>query len=136
MNVAVAYALFAVIAIIVNILAQDIFLKIYHAEFAISLSILFGTAVGLLLKYWLDKKFIFRFVAKNLEQQGRTFILYAMMGVLTTLIFWGTEWVFEWMFETKEMRYLGGVLGLVIGYMVKYFLDKKYVFCHKAVIFR
>jgi putative flippase GtrA len=128
MNVAVAYALFAIIAIIANILAQDIFLKIYQAEFAISLSILCGTAVGLVLKYWLDKRFIFRFVAKNLKQHGRTFMLYAVMGVLTTLIFWGTEWAFELMFQTKEMRYLGGVLGLVVGYMVKYFLDKKYVF--------
>lgn len=128
MNVAVAYALFAIIAIIANILAQDIFLKIYQAEFAISLSILCGTAVGLVLKYWLDKRFIFRFVAKNLKQHGRTFMLYTVMGVLTTLIFWGTEWAFELMFQTKEMRYLGGVLGLVVGYMVKYFLDKKYVF--------
>lgn len=128
MNIAVAYALFATIAIIANILAQDIFLKIYQAEFAFSLSILCGTAVGLVLKYWLDKKFIFRFVAKSLKQHGRTFMLYTVMGVLTTLIFWGTEWAFELMFQTKEMRYLGGVLGLVVGYIVKYFLDKKYVF--------
>ena len=31
-------------------------------------------------------------------------------------------------FETKEMRYLGGVLGLAIGYLAKYHLDKRYVF--------
>ena len=128
MNVAVAYALFAIIAIIANILAQDIFLKIYQAEFAISLSILSGTAVGLILKYWLDKKFIFRFVTKNLKQHGKIFMLYAVMGMLTTLIFWGTEWAFEFIFQTEEMRYLGGILGLVIGYIIKYFLDKKYVF--------
>lgn len=131
MNVAVAYALFAIIAIIANILAQDIFLKIYQAEFAISLSILSGTAVGLILKYWLDKKFIFRFVTKNLKQHGKIFMLYAVMGMLTTLIFWGTEWAFEFIFQTKEMRYLGGILGLVIGYIIKYFLDKKYVFVLK-----
>ena len=31
-------------------------------------------------------------------------------------------------FETKEMRYLGGILGLMIGYICKYYLDKRYVF--------
>ena len=28
----------------------------------------------------------------------------------------------------KEMRYLGGILGLAIAYLSKYFLDKRYVF--------
>jgi hypothetical protein len=26
------------------------------------------------------------------------------------------------------MRYLGGILGLIIGYLMKYRLDKRYVF--------
>ena len=36
-------------------------------------------------------------------------------------------------FETKEMRYLGGVIGLAIGYLTKYHLDKRYVFRTEAV---
>ncbi len=31
------------------------------------------------------------------------------------------------------MRYLGGVIGLAIGYLTKYHLDKRYVFRTKAV---
>ncbi|HMU91334.1 MAG TPA: GtrA family protein, partial [Pseudomonadales bacterium] len=31
-------------------------------------------------------------------------------------------------FATKEMRYLGGIIGLAIGYLAKYHLDKRYVF--------
>ena len=31
------------------------------------------------------------------------------------------------------MRYLGGVIGLAIGYLTKYHLDKRYVFRTEAV---
>ena len=50
------------------------------------------------------------------------------MGILTTMIFWGFELGFHYFFQTKEMRYLGGILGLMIGYICKYHLDKHYVF--------
>jgi hypothetical protein len=50
------------------------------------------------------------------------------MGLATTVIFWGFEFGFEYLFATKEMRYLGGIIGLAIGYVTKYHLDKRYVF--------
>ena len=50
------------------------------------------------------------------------------MGIVTTLIFWGFEFSFGYFFETKQLRYLGGVIGLSIGYLAKYQLDKRYVF--------
>ena len=48
--------------------------------------------------------------------------------MVTTLVFWGTEFAFHLAFQTDAMRYLGGVIGLVIGYAIKYQLDKRYVF--------
>ena len=50
------------------------------------------------------------------------------MGVFTTLIFWSLEFGFTLLFQTKEMRYLGGIIGLAIGYFTKYQLDKRFVF--------
>ena len=50
------------------------------------------------------------------------------MGLATTVIFWGFEFGFQYLFATKEMRYLGGALGLAIGYVAKYLLDKRFVF--------
>jgi putative flippase GtrA len=50
------------------------------------------------------------------------------MGVLTTIIFWAIELAFEHIYQTKEMRYLGGIIGLAIGYIIKYQLDKRFVF--------
>ena len=46
----------------------------------------------------------------------------------TTAIFWGFEYGFWLAFGTARMRYLGGVIGLVIGYVTKYHLDKHFVF--------
>ena len=58
----------------------------------------------------------------------RTFALYAGMGVFTTVIFWFFEIGFHIIFGTKEMRYAGAALGLTIGYIVKYQMDKRFVF--------
>ncbi|MDF2182985.1 GtrA family protein [Neptuniibacter sp. CAU 1671] len=128
MKLATSYALFALIAIAANILAQDISLRLYQGLGSVMLSILVGTAIGLALKYWLDKRFIFAFATQSLKHEGSTFMLYSLMGVLTTLIFWGTELAFEWIFQDQLMRYLGGVIGLTLGYLIKYQLDKRFVF--------
>jgi len=88
--------------------------------------------VGLVVKYVLDKRYIFRFRARDMAHDTRTFALYAAMGVITTVIFWGFEFGFHHVFQSKEMRYLGGVIGLAIGYLAKYHLDKRYVFGTKG----
>ena len=56
------------------------------------------------------------------------------MAVFTTIIFWGTEIAFDTLFQDPNAKYLGAVIGLSIGYIIKYFLDKKYVFIHKKVL--
>lgn len=48
------------------------------------------------------------------------------MGVLTTVIFWGTEMVFFYSFDFVAAQYVGGAIGLMDGYCIKYILDKKY----------
>ena len=54
------------------------------------------------------------------------------MGVFTSAIFWGTEYAFHLIFAGDFMRYVGGVLGLTIGYYVKYQLDKRFVFIDRS----
>lgn len=127
-KLAINYAILALIATAANIGAQDLFLRVYSGAFAIVASVTVGTAIGLIVKYILDKRYIFRFRARNLTHDTQTFALYAGMGLATTAIFWGFELGFHHIFETKEMRYLGGVVGLAIGYLTKFHLDKRYVF--------
>ncbi len=132
MKLALNYTIFAVIATIANIGSQDIFLRLYDAEYAILLSVMVGTGVGLVIKYVLDKKYIFRFVVRDHLHDSSTFALYTAMGLVTTFIFWGFEFGFEYLFANKYMRYTGGVIGLAIGYYIKYRLDKKYVFVERG----
>lgn len=128
MKLAVTYTILAVIASLANFAAQDLVTRFYGGPFNIAISVVLGTGVGLIVKYVLDKRYIFRFKARDSAHDGKTFILYTIMGLATTFIFWGFEFGFQAVFATKEMRYLGGALGLAIGYVTKYLLDKRYVF--------
>lgn len=125
------YALFAVIATIVNLLSQEAVARVTTHEFELLLSMFIGTGAGLIVKYILDKKYIFCYRVESNSKDFTTFMLYSLMGVLTTLLFWVTEYVFDLWFQTKIMRYTGAVIGLAIGYLTKYWLDKKFVFVDK-----
>lgn len=132
-RLAVLYAVFALIAIAVNIGCQALVIWIYKGVFAIQLSVLVGTAAGLPVKYVLEKRHIFGFESKTLAHDGRVFMLYTFMGVFTTALFWGIEYGFHAAFGTDTMRYVGGAVGLTIGNFIKYHLDKRYVFRKDAV---
>ena len=122
------YSLFAALSTLTNIGSQEVCIRLYDGPFNIPASVLAGTAVGLIVKYVLDKRYIFGFKPVNRSHDHATFLLYSLMGVFTTAIFWGSEFFFDWLFHEKDMRYLGGVIGLMIGYISKYQLDKRFVF--------
>ena len=127
-KIAVLYTLFAVLSTAINIGSQMLSIWIYKGLLSVEISILVGTVMGLPLRYFLQKRYIFNFTSKNLVHDGKLFVFYSAMGVITTLIFWGTEYAFHLIYDTDFMRYLGGIIGLSIGFYVKYQLDKKYVF--------
>ncbi|UFS57886.1 GtrA family protein [Subtercola endophyticus] len=91
-------------------------------------SVLIGTGVGVVAKYILDKRFIFRYEVKSMKHQARTLGLYTIMSGITTLIFWGFEFGAYFAFGTAAAKYTGAVIGLAIGYVIKYFLDKNITF--------
>lgn len=124
------YGAFAVLATLANLMTQRAVLGIAGGTQAtrLALAISAGTVVGLGVKYVLDKRWIFRDLETGLASHGRKFTLYATMGVFTTLIFWGSETAFWLAFRTDAMREAGALLGLGVGYVVKYNLDKRFVF--------
>lgn len=132
MYLAFKYAVFAAIATVVNIVSQDIAIRVYTGVFSLYVSIGFGTLTGLLVKYFLDKRYIFSYSTIDMIENGQKFVLYSLMGISTTIIFWGTELGFDFLFGTKSMRYLGGVIGLCFGYWTKYNLDKRFVFVKRT----
>ncbi len=128
MSLVSRYVIFALLATAVNIACQDLVVRAAGDAGSLWPSVLAGTAAGLLLKYYLDKKYIFAFETDGVLHDSRTFLLYTAMGLLTTAVFWGFEFGFDWLFDSKEMRYVGAVIGLGIGYVLKYFLDRRFVF--------
>ena len=110
--------------------AQWVVVKLYRGDYHIALSMLLGTGLGLAVKYLLDKRWIFDFQATSARHEARTFALYTLMGGVTTLVFWGTEILFYLTFRSDSMRYLGGLLGLLAGYIIKFELDRRMVFIH------
>ena len=127
-SIAVFYTIFAMFSTVINIGTQMLFILFYAGNYTVELSILAGTVVGLPPRYFLEKRYIFSFKSKSVAHDGQLFVLYSFMGVFTTAIFWGVEYAFYYVFSTDIMRYMGGVIGLSIGFYIKYQLDKKYVF--------
>jgi len=130
------YSFFAVISTLFNLVFQYFSFLVYSDFAAIYIAMFFGTLAGLVVKYILDKKFIFYHTPKDKKDDTKKFFLYSFMGIFTTIIFWATEIAFDALFETTYAKYIGAVIGLSIGYVIKYFLDKKYVFIHKEELDR
>jgi len=120
-----------VISTLFNLLFQYLSFLSYGGFGSLYVAMFFGTLAGLIAKYILDKKFIFYHTPKSKKDDAKKFALYSLMGIFTTLIFWGTEIGFHAFFSHPDAKYVGAVIGLSIGYIIKYFLDKKFVFIHK-----
>ena len=129
--IAIKYSIFAVVSTLFNLLFQYFSFQLYAGFGSLYVAMFFGTLAGLFAKYILDKKYIFYHTPKDKKDDAKKFVLYSFMGVFTTIIFWGTEIAFDTLSQDTNAKYIGAVIGLSIGYVIKYFLDKKYVFIHK-----
>ena len=129
--IAIKYIIFAVIATLLNLLFQYLSFKVYDGFGSLYVAMFLGTLAGLIAKYILDKRWIFYHISKNKKDDAKKFILYSIMGIFTTIIFWGTEIAFDMLLQNSNAKYIGAVIGLGIGYITKYYLDKRFVFIHK-----
>lgn len=128
-GLALRYAAFAGIATLANLGVQRLVLAGGGAGGQrLALAIGAGTLAGLGVKYALDKRWIFGDREGGLRAHGRKFGLYAAMGVATTAIFWGAEAGAWAVWRTDPAREAGAALGLAVGYLVKYRLDRRFVF--------
>lgn len=129
---AIKYSIFALISTLFNLLFQYLSFEVYDRFGALYVAMFFGTLAGLISKYILDKKFIFYHTPKDRKDDAKKFALYSLMGIFTTIIFWSTEIGFDMLLTSDNAKYIGAVIGLSIGYIIKYFLDKQFVFIHKS----
>ncbi len=134
------YILFAVLSTILNYLVQisvdfffniiniPIFLHYFYGSInaAFCIKIFSATLIAFVFKYCVDKIIIFKINNDSAINSNSTMILlYTVFAVFTTLIFWTTQLLFR-LYIGYE--YLGMIIGLAIGYTIKFLLDRKYVF--------
>lgn len=124
----IRYTAFAIVAVLVNLLVQRVVLLGGESVIWFGLAMGAGTLAGLVVKYVLDKRWIFYDVTSGAVAQGKQFGLYSLMGIVTTVIFWVSETTFWAIWGTDFARELGAVIGLSIGYITKYQLDRRFVF--------
>lgn len=130
----VRYAVFAVLATLANLATQRLVLAANDTASGFVTAVMLGTVVGLVLKYVLDKRWVFNDQSSGAARQGKQFTLYTALGLVTTALFWATETLFWLVWQTDGMRELGAILGLAIGYTVKYHLDRRFVFTDTSLV--
>ena len=128
---AVRYILFAVLATLTNLAAQEAVVRLAPLA-PLALSIAAGTLVGFAVKYVLDKRWIFYDPFTSHREEARKISLYGLFSVATTLVFWGFEVTFWTIWRTDAAKYTGAVLGLAIGYAAKFVLDQTFVFRERS----
>ena len=116
---------FAGLATVANLAAQELFLRMSGS---LAVAILAGTAAGFATKYVLDKKWVFSDRYTTHRQELRKVTLYGAFSVATTLVFWLFEVAFWMAWGTDFAKYTGAVLGLAVGYAIKFVLDRTFVF--------
>jgi len=100
-RLSVTYALFAALAAAVNLSSQWVVLRLWalvavRSLPAVLLALVVGTGAGFVLKYTLDKRYIFNDTLSGVRTHAVKFSLYSVMGVATTIIFWGAEGARNW----------------------------------------
>jgi len=128
------YVLFAILATLINLIIQRFLLWFGDGTDIFALALVTGTTMGLLVKYFLDKYWIFEDLSVGAIEVTKKFSRYTIMGIFTTAIFWGVETLFWLTWRTDLMREIGAIAGLSIGYFVKYHLDRRYVFTDSKLV--
>ena len=131
MSIGFKYILFAILATTVNIFFQYLSFLLIDHKYELYIAILNGTILGMILKYYLDKNFIFYYVKKEFNNKN-IFLLYIFTSIFTTIIFWAIELWFSYYVNINYSEYIGALVGLTLGYSLKYLLDKQLVFNNQS----
>ena len=88
-------------------------------------------AVGItyIIKFFLDKYIVFKRTQNKLKQTSLEFIKYFGFAILTTVENVGIQFLLTNYMNTPLEASL--IIALSIGYLTKFFLDRKYVFINK-----
>jgi putative flippase GtrA len=131
MAILVRYLGFAVLSTAANLLTQEAVFRLSPIA-PLAVSILAGTGVGFAMKYVLDKVWVFSDAFESRSDELRKITLYGLFSIFTTLIFWAFELASYAIWRTDFAKYSGAVVGLGIGYVLKFMLDRAFVFQERS----
>jgi len=83
-----------------------------------------GIAVG--IKFFLDKYIVFKKSSLKIKETSQEFFKYFGFAILTTILNVGIQFTLTNIF--KPPLEVSFAVALTIGYIIKFFLDRKYVF--------
>jgi putative flippase GtrA len=122
------------VSLVVDLSKTNFFQYVLTGNITVKLivSMAIATIVAFIFKFIVDKIFIFKNINKKMKENLRQIFFYGLFAVITTLIFWGFELCFKYVFVFSYSEYLGGFVGLCIGYSLKFILDSRFVFAQPS----
>jgi len=108
----------------------EFFQIFYCSTYPVNMPELIGSiaAVGItyIIKFFLDKYIVFKKSSIKLKETSQEFLKYFGFAILTTIENIGIQFLLTNFFNAPlELSF---IIALSIGYLTKFFLDKKYVF--------
>jgi len=106
------------------------FIQMFYCSTIPNMSEFIGSiaAVGItyIIKFFLDKYIVFKKSSLKIKETSQEFFKYFGFAILTTILNVGIQFILTNLFNAPlEVSF---VVALSIGYITKFFLDKKYVF--------
>ncbi len=87
---------------------------------------LLGVGVSYIVKFFLDKFIVFEKKNTKFKQTSKEFIKYFLFAIFTTVINVGGQYLLMNVFLIDYI--IAAIIPLAIGYIIKFLLDRKYVF--------
>lgn len=87
---------------------------------------IFAVGITYIIKFFLDKYVVFKKSGTGLKQTSVEFLKYFGFAILTTLENIGIQFLLtNYLNSPLELSF---IIALTIGYLTKFFLDKRYIF--------
>ncbi|MFW9950760.1 MAG: GtrA family protein, partial [Candidatus Thorarchaeota archaeon] len=86
----------------------------------------FAVGITYIIKFFLDKYIVFKKDQTNIKEISKEFLKYFGFAILTTIENIGIQFILTNFFKSPlEVSF---IIALSIGYLTKFFLDRKFVF--------
>ncbi|TFF87419.1 MAG: GtrA family protein [Promethearchaeota archaeon] len=125
----ILYGFFAIFTTIIFWGVQYALTMLMGSEYYI-LAGAIGLAIGYTIKFILDKLYVFEKKFGSSSQQTIFYVLYILFGFVSSVLNLGTQWILGF-FLLGGYNILGVLAGTVVGFLVKYILDKFIIFRKK-----